>query len=669
VMKDKHAHNWQILYVEDDEEDYIQARNMLAESRQRKIQLTWAATFEEGAQKMSEYHFDAVLVDYNLGGWSGIELIREHAPLYPAPLILYTGIGSPEVDLEAMEAGAALYLTKDEANPLLLERAIRYAIQLKQRERGLESAAKRDTYLLKLSDALRPLSDPMEIQSAAERILGKHLGTNQVHYVETVGDVVTIHQGYSQGTPPMVGTFRLHHIGQELVKTFRSGRTAVCCSVATDPTISEAEKVVLAGAGIQAYIAVPLVKDGEWIATLAAQSIEPRDWTPGEVQLVEETAERTWAAVERAQAEAAMRASEEKYRTLFNSIDEGFCIIEVLFDENERPVDYRFLEVNEMFEQQTGIQNGVGRLVREFIPHHEEHWFEIYGQIAKTGEAKRFENVAEQIHRYYDVFAFRIGRPEEHKVAVLFKDIAEKKRQEQDLQHYAKELERSNQALAEFTFIASHDLQEPLRKIKSFAHILETRCSSELGEEGQDYLARVMSASERMQGLLQGLLEYSRVSSQGEQFTYVDLNRVIAQVCSDLEGRILDTGGKITVTPLPLIQGNPMQIRQLFQNLLGNALKYHRPDLPPQVRVTGGELGNHQVEISVQDNGIGFDPQQADRLFAPFTRLHAKSAYDGVGMGLAICSKIVERHGGTIRAEGNPGQGATFLVRLPSNSG
>jgi signal transduction histidine kinase/DNA-binding NarL/FixJ family response regulator len=663
-MDDLHTESWHILYIDDDEDDYILACNMLGESRQRKIRLTQAAGFEEGAQKLAEDHYDAVLVDYDLSGDSGIELIRQFAPGYPAPLILYTGRGSSEVDLEAMSAGATLYLTKSEVNPLLFERAIRYAIQLRQRETDLQAAADRAAFLLQLSDALRSLSDPVAIQAEAVRVLGEHLDCDRSYYVEideARGEYLIARDWHKPGA---LSHARHFPIEDWPMPWLGDGNTWVLYDSDRDPLIPDDQRAAYHGNDIGAAVVVPLIKDGRLAAMLVANQGTQRDWTSSEVRLVEETAERTWAAVERARAEAALRQSEEKYRSLFNSIDEGFCIIEVLFDENDRPVDYRFLEVNEMFEQQTGIHNGVGRRVRELVPRHEEYWFEIYGQIAKTGQSKRFENAAKQLNRYYDVFAFRIGRPDDHQVAVLFNDIAEQKRWEQDLQHYAQELERSNQALEEFTWIASHDLQEPLRKIKSFGRILETHLSADLGEEGQDYLKRMMSASERMQSLLQGLLEYARVSSEGEQFVHVDLNQVIEDVRSDVEVRILETGGKITVGMLPAVQGDPLQLRQLFQNLLVNALKYYQPGLPPQVTVTSRDNGNN-LEIAVQDNGIGFDPEQAVRLFTPFTRLHSKSEYEGVGMGLAICRKIVERHGGTIQAESTPGQGSIFRVHLP----
>ncbi len=232
-------------------------------------------------------------------------------------------------------------------------------------------------------------------------------------------------------------------------------------------------------------------------------------------------------------------------------------------------------------------------------------------------------------------------------------------------QRYARELERSNQALRDFAFIASHDLQEPLRKVQAFGELLEVRFSDGLGEVGQDYLRRMTSAAGRMSQMLQSLLDYSRVTSQGRPFTLVELNALAAEVLSDLEGRLLETGGRVKLGDLPVIRADALQMRQLLQNLIGNALKYHRPGVPPRVSVTCHANGRNQVSLTVQDNGIGFDMKDAVRLLEPFVRLHPRAEYEGSGMGLAICQKIVERHGGRLEFHSAPGQGATFTVVLP----
>jgi PAS domain S-box-containing protein len=233
-----------------------------------------------------------------------------------------------------------------------------------------------------------------------------------------------------------------------------------------------------------------------------------------------------------------------------------------------------------------------------------------------------------------------------------------------DSKTYAARLELLNQELQEFAFVASHDLAEPLRKIQTFGERLRTKCEMSLGEEGCDYLLRMESAANRMQVLLASLLAYSRVTTQANPLRETDLGRVAQEVLSDLEIPIEISGGHVEIGSLPLVRADSAQMYQLLQNLIHNALKYSSKD-EPLVRVYG-HAANNVAEIFVEDNGIGFDEKYLDRIFKPFQRLHGRnSEYEGTGMGLAICRKIVERHGGTITAKSVPGKGSTFIVTLP----
>ena len=244
-------------------------------------------------------------------------------------------------------------------------------------------------------------------------------------------------------------------------------------------------------------------------------------------------------------------------------------------------------------------------------------------------------------------------------------DITERKQVEQALLTYTEQLRNSNETLEDFAFIASHDLQEPLRKIHGFGRILKTDHAQALGEQGQDYIDRMQQSAGRMQAMLDGLLAYARIISQGKPFMPIDLGQILSEVVSDLDTRLMQTDGQVEVGSLPVIKADPTQIRQLIQNLLVNALKFHRPGVPPRVKVTWNPTSNGQIVLSVADNGIGFEPQQAAGLFKPFHRLHGRSEYEGSGMGLAICKKIVERHAGEIEVESQPGLGTTFRVTLP----
>lgn len=628
-------------------------------------------------------------------------------------------------------------------------------------------------------------------------------------------------------------------------------------------------------------------------------------------------------------AAKALRESESRYRTLFDSIDEGFCVIEMIFDDDGKPVDYRFVQINPAFERQTGLSDALGKRMRELAPAHEAHWFEIYGRIALTGEPLRFQNRAEQLQRTYDVYAFRFGNPEERKVAILFNDITEKHRAQaeldrffslsldflcisssdgyfkrvspavtdvlgwsveeflstpfielvhpddrdatlreverqmvegfkvmhfenryrhkdgswrllawrsapygtamyatarditelkqmeeqlrrsntrleqnvqertqqlrqtnEELEHserrfraliehaidgisvvddghrflyvspglaalegssvgdlvgvsvlenlhpddvagavdsiaqaaaqpnrpipilwrrrhrdgewrwlegsvthlyddpavagivinyrdvterklsdarirqFAETLERSNRELQEFAFVVSHDLQEPLRKIQTFGDRLMVRNGEALDETGRDFVERIQSAAERSRLLIDDLLMFSRLSAAEKVFERVDLNSVVKGVVSDLEVLIEQVAGRVEVGALPVIDAHPTQMRQLLQNLIGNALKFRRSDVAPVVDISA-EVKAGQAHVSIADNGIGFDEKYAERIFQVFKRLVGREEYEGSGIGLSVCRKIVEWHGGSISATSTPGVGSVFLVSLP----
>jgi signal transduction histidine kinase len=232
------------------------------------------------------------------------------------------------------------------------------------------------------------------------------------------------------------------------------------------------------------------------------------------------------------------------------------------------------------------------------------------------------------------------------------------------LEQRAHELVRSNAELEQFASIASHDLQEPLRKVRTFTDQLKVTESDRLSEKGVEYLRRANAAAERMQTLIQDLLKFSRVATHGRPFVPVDLGAVTSEVLEDLEAQIQRTGAAVEVGELPTISADPLQMRQLMQNLISNALKFHRDGVPPEVAVSA-TVDEGRVELTVRDNGIGFEPQYAARIFRVFERLHGRSEYPGTGIGLALCRKIAERHGGTALADATPGVGATFTVILP----
>lgn len=269
-------------------------------------------------------------------------------------------------------------------------------------------------------------------------------------------------------------------------------------------------------------------------------------------------------------------------------------------------------------------------------------------------------------------------------VTAAVRDITDRKQAEEKLRTYARhleelqvsverknvELEQRNRELEQFAYVSSHDLQEPLRKIVAFGDRLRTRCAGALDERGLDYLSRMQSAASRMQLLINDLLEFSRLTTRGRQFEPVDLCKIVHATVADLEVSIERAGGRVEIGDLATIDADAVQMRQLVQNLLGNALKFRRPGVAPDVKVWGsrapGKGDAPMYELRVRDNGIGIDKKYADRIFTVFERLNPREQFEGTGIGLAICRKIVERHGGTIAVESEVGSGSTFVITLPT---
>ena len=226
-------------------------------------------------------------------------------------------------------------------------------------------------------------------------------------------------------------------------------------------------------------------------------------------------------------------------------------------------------------------------------------------------------------------------------------------------------LEIRNRELQDFAYVASHDLQEPLRKVQSFGDLLRAEYGDAIGDQGRHYVERMQAATERMSRLIKDLLAFSRVATQTQAIVPVDLDRTLAAVQSDLEVRVAQVRGRIEAGTLGTVEADPLQMHQLLLNLIGNALKFHRKDMPPVVQVSA-ERRDGVLRLVVEDNGIGFDQKHAERIFSPFQRLHARHEYEGTGMGLAIVRRIVERHGGTVSVRSTPGQGSRFEVTLPA---
>ena len=375
--------------------------------------------------------------------------------------------------------------------------------------------------------------------------------------------------------------------------------------------------------------------------------------------------------------EAALEESEARNRAIVNTAQDAV----ITFDEKG------FLQsFNPAAERMFGYAADelIGKIYTVLLPEADrERGEHRLGRYLETGRGlitTGHEDAGQRKDGSIFPFEYTVGETQlasgRHFTAII-RDISRRKRIEQSLREASAKLLHSNRDLENFATVASHDLQEPLRKIQTFGERLQVSCGATLGEQGRDYLGRMIDAAGRMRTLIQDLLALARVSAKTAPLAPVDLGRVARDVVTDLEIEITQSGERVEIRHLPTIEADALQMRQLLQNLIGNALKYRRPDEPPVVKLSScyhnaaGEPAGTEpppggiCQITVEDNGIGFDEKYLDRIFNPFQRLHGRGQYEGSGIGLAICRRIVERHGGTITARSIPGQGSAFIVRLP----
>ncbi len=369
------------------------------------------------------------------------------------------------------------------------------------------------------------------------------------------------------------------------------------------------------------------------------------------------------------EAERQLRASEERYRTLFDAMDEAMCVIEVIFDAAGHPYDYRFLETNPAFAGQTGLVDAVGRRMRELAPEHEQHWFDTFGRVVATGEPARFVNEARALGRWFDLYAMRIGPPGERRVAVLFTDITARRRAEEELRRLAADLAEANRVKTEFLATLAHELRNPLAPIRNGLELL--------GRAGTDpgAAARVHAIMDRqldqLVHLVDDLLDVARVNRGQVELrrSWIDLGEVLAAAV-DSSLPLIEAARHTLSLHLPeqadrplRLYGDPTRLTQVVSNLLNNAARY--TPRGGAIALAAASEGGEAV-ITVSDNGIGIAPDALERVFQMFTQVGANGAQGGLGIGLSLVRSLVELHGGRVTAaSAGPGAGSVFTVRLP----
>jgi PAS domain S-box-containing protein len=398
-----------------------------------------------------------------------------------------------------------------------------------------------------------------------------------------------------------------------------------------------------------------LYDDGRWI-----QIIERRTSDGGYIGIRVDVTELKTKELELAKKTALLQATLE-------NIAQGLSV----FDGDLRLAAFnqRFLELLEMPERLGAVGTHFSEFIRfnaergEYGPGDVEAQVAERVERARTPVAHRFERV-----RPNGTVIEVTGRPMPGGGFVtVYSDVTEQRRAEKRLAEHARELERSNAELEQFAYVASHDLQEPLRMVASYCQLLQRRYKGKLDADADEFIGFAVEGATRMQRMINDLLNYSRVGRKSAGFAPVDLRAVVEAALSGLGAAIEEAGARVTVGNLPSVFGEAMLLERLFQNLVANALKFRRDDAEPEIEITA-EHEEGAWRICVADNGIGIDPEYAERIFLLFQRLHERSKYPGTGIGLALCKKVVEHHGGRIWVESEPGRGSRFKFTLPDSA-
>jgi PAS domain S-box-containing protein len=632
-MDDNSLH---ILLVEDNSTDVFLLENALEKVRTSEYVLTSVKRLDEALRCLHDKYFDLVLLDLGLPDSQGLETFtrmqREHPTI---PILIMSGLDDDLLAVRAVQDGAQDYLVKGVINSAMLSRTIRYAIERKRSEQRLFASEVSYRRLFETTqDGIFILDADTGKITDANPFLEKLLGF-------TLSEL----------------------IGKRLweIAPFR------------DKKANQAAFDTLKEDGYIIYSDLPLAaKSGRFIDVEFASNV----YMVGNRQVIQCNIRDI---TERKRSEVALRELSEKTERRERMLSTALASMSdfaQIFDH-----EGRILFVNQPLLNLWGLtlESVVGKNFFD-LGYPDELAKKLQQQLQEVFETK--ESITDETpytspagqQGYYEYIFSPVFESDGRVDFVVgsTRDATERRKIAQILQITMLQLERSNNDLQHFASIASHDLQEPLRAIQAFGNRLQSRYGASLDEEAQDYLTRMQNAAARMRSLIQDLLAYSRVTTKLQPFVQVNLAVKIQALLSDLAARMEETGGRVEVDELPTVEADAMQMRQLFQNLIANALKFHRENEPPLVRIyaqsaaIGAPLNEKEMlRIIVEDNGIGFDEKYSDRIFAPFERLHNQSAYSGTGIGLAICRKITERHGGRISVTSVPGEGSKFVIELP----
>ena len=534
-------------------------------------------------------------------------------------------------------------------------------------------------FLANVQKDFAPLSSAIEIMKVAGERIAEYLNVPRCNFVEineTADTAEVVYDYHAPDLSSLIGVYKLSesYTGEERRKL--AAETSLVINDVRDEARTAEAVANFAALDIRALANAPYSSHGQWEFSIAVQNNQPRQWRTDEIELLGELAERIYIRLERARAEEKLRESEERFRALFNSIDEGFCIIEVIFDEDNKPVDYRFEQINPAFSRLSGLpESAVGKTMLEFEPDLENFWFETYGKVVLTGEPARFENEAAPMNRWFDVFASRLGNGDSRRVAIVFNNITDRKTTELQRekllvreQELRREAEATNRAKEEFLAMLSHELRTPLNSIFGWTQILET---SDFDREKTKRGIEVIARNVRLQNaLIEDLLDVSRIVS-GKMRLESEVLPLIS-VAQDAVDAIRPVAEQRSIkieadfdADIGEINGDKFRLQQVFGNILTNAVKFTSESSTIFVSLkSNGET----AKFTVKDSGIGISEELLPHVFDRFRQADggAKRQFGGLGLGLTIVKNLVELHGGAVSAfSDGENQGATFVVELP----
>jgi PAS domain S-box-containing protein len=533
----------------------------------------------------------------------------------------------------------------------------------KNAEAQMQQQERRQAALVALGDRLRDVKDVSSVTLAAMEIAGTALGVARAGYgkVDATQEYVVVESDWTNGEiGTLAGTYRFEDFGKDLGARLQRGELVAVSDVSKDPiTADESDR--WARLDIRAVINVPLIEHGRLVAILFIQDSAPRKWTEADLTFVRKVADRTWAAVARAQAVKELQESEEFNRSVLASTPDCVKVLDL---------EGRLLTMNEGGCVQMEIDDLSIYLDRPWSDFWGEakHLAENAAAAANAGHTSRFEGpclTAKGTPKWWEVVVTPIrdasGKP--MRILSISRDITARQEAAEERERLTLELKRSNEELSQFAHIVAHDLQSPLRGVMSFAQLLQRRAKANLPGEAPEFLNQIIGNATRMQELVKALLRFAQVGQGGMEKTPVEMDVVLKAALDSLQAQIEEQGARITQDALPRVMGDFILLAQVLQNLIGNAITYRGQRERPEIRVTGTENEREWV-IAVKDNGEGIAPEHLQMIFEPLKRLRGAEV-PGTGLGLATCERIVNRHGGRIWAESEVGVGSTFYFTLP----